>query len=188
MPVSILLCFSVQPRYLSSDGNTLTSSEGFGRGWFVVIARSGDRDSGVASRLLSTLLGGARLTVKEAALLDGAAGLDAGDGAVVGVLRDAGAAVDGGAKVGDVLGDGMLGADGTGIDAIALAGLGHGVVARVEVLALLEMLGKVVGTRGQFAVEAEESLFLGGEGLWRGGERKRLANRSTTADGARGGS
>ena len=76
-----------------------------------------------------------------------------------------GAAVDGRGEVWDVLGDGVLGADSAGIDAIALAGLGHGVVARVEVLALLEVLGEVVGPGGELAVEAEEALLVGGEGL-----------------------
>jgi hypothetical protein len=59
----------------------------------------------------------------------------------------------------------VLGADGAGVDAVALAGLGHGVVAGVEVLAVLEMLGEVVGAGGELAVEAEEALLLGGERL-----------------------
>jgi hypothetical protein len=88
--------------------------------------------------------------------------------------RDAAAAtrgrgvLDGRREVGDVLGNRVLGPNGTGVNAVALAGLGHGVVARVEVLAVLEMLGEVVGTRGELAVEAEEALLLRGEGLyWR---------------------
>jgi hypothetical protein len=65
--------------------------------------------------------------------------------------------------VGNVLGDGVLRADSTSVDAVALAGLGHGIVARVEVLAILEMLGEVVGSGGQLAVEAEKTLLLGTE-------------------------
>lgn len=67
--------------------------------------------------------------------------------------------------MGDVLGNGVLRADGARVDAVGLAGLGERVVARVEVLALLEVLGEVVGAGGELAVEAEEALFLGGEGL-----------------------
>ena len=65
----------------------------------------------------------------------------------------------------DVLGNWVLRADGAGVDTVALAGLGHGVVARVEVLAVLEVLGEVVGARGELAVEPEEALFFGGERL-----------------------
>ena len=67
--------------------------------------------------------------------------------------------------MGDVLGDGVLRSDGGGVDAVALAGLGHGVVAAVKVLALLEVLGEVVALGGKLAVETEEALLLGGEGL-----------------------
>ena len=65
----------------------------------------------------------------------------------------------------DVLGDGVLGAYGSSVDAVALAGLGHGIVARVEVLAVLEMLGEVVGSGGKLAVETEKALLLRGERL-----------------------
>lgn len=65
----------------------------------------------------------------------------------------------------DVLSHGVLGADSTSVDAIALAGLGHGVVTGVEVLAVLEVLGEVIGAGGELAVEAEEALLLRGEGL-----------------------
>jgi hypothetical protein len=107
---------------------------------------------------------GAGLALEEAALLDRAASLDAGHGAVVGVLGYVGSgAVHRGGEVGNVLGDRVLRADGTGINAVALAGLGHGIVARVEVFAVLEMLGEVVGARGQLAVEAEKTLLLGSE-------------------------
>lgn len=112
-------------------------------------------------------------------LLNRAASLDTGDRAVVGMLGDGAAAwasaigngravvgvVDGGGKVGDVLGDRVLGADGTSIYAVALAGLGHGIVARIEVFAVLEMLGEVVGAGRELSVEAEETLLLWGEVL-----------------------
>jgi hypothetical protein len=71
------------------------------------------------------------------------------------------------AEVRDVLGDGVLRADGARIDAVGLPGFRQGVVARVEVLALLEVLGEVVGPGGEFAVQAEEALFFWGEGLGR---------------------
>lgn len=124
---------------------------------------------------------GAGLALEEAAPLDGAAGLgagDAGDGGSVRVRGSVGVAAVGGAQVGDVLGDGVLGADGAGVDAVALAGLGHGVVARVEVLAVLEDLGEVVGAGWELAVEAEEALLLGGERLERW-EKKSAVRRQT---------
>jgi len=102
--------------------------------------------------------------MQKAALLDGTARLYASAGVLEEVTRGP-AVVDGAREVGDVLGDGVLGADGARVDGIGLAGLGEGVVARVEVFALLEVLGEVVGAGGEFAVEAEEALFLGGEGL-----------------------
>lgn len=136
-------------------------------------------------RLVLDLVG-ARLAVQEAALLDGAAGLHAalrvvlvrlqevvlGVGAAGHGAADGAAAVaaDGGRQVRDVLGDGVLGADGARVDRVGLAGLGEGVVAAVKVLALLEVLGEVVGARGELAVEAEEALLLGGEGLFRLGQ------------------
>jgi hypothetical protein len=43
--------------------------------------------------------------------------------------------------VGDVLRERMLGANTAGIDGACFASFGEGVVARVEVLALLEVLG-----------------------------------------------
>lgn len=67
--------------------------------------------------------------------------------------------------MGDVLGDRVLAADGTRVDAVALSGLAHGIVAAVEVLALLEMLGEVIAAVGEFAIEPKKSLLLGGEGL-----------------------
>jgi hypothetical protein len=112
--------------------------------------------------IVSLCLLGASFAFQKAAFLDRAAGLDARDGAVV--LGDAGSgAVHRGGEVGNVLGDGVLRADSTSVDAVALAGLGHGIIARVEVLAILEMLGEVVGSGGQLAVEAEKTLLLGSE-------------------------
>lgn len=113
-----------------------------------------------SSRLAAAVLGRG-LAVQEAALLDRAAGLEAGD-AADGASGHGAIVVHGRGQMGDVFGDGVLGADCTGIDAVALAGLGHGVVARVKVLAVLEMLGEVVGARRQLAVEAEEALLFGG--------------------------
>lgn len=155
----------------SPDGNTLTSGK----------------------RLSSFFLGlgglnilRARLPLQKATLLDRAAGLDAGDAAMVRMLRKAAAlrlrsdasartgarrarrvvgVVDRRGQVRDVLGNRVLRTDGARFHAVALTGLGHGVVARVEVLAVLEVLGEVVGAGGELAVEAEEALLLGGEGL-----------------------
>jgi hypothetical protein len=67
--------------------------------------------------------------------------------------------------VGDVLRDGVLAADGARVDAVALSGLAHGIVAAVKVLALLEMFGEMVAAVGQLAVQSKEPLLLGGEGL-----------------------
>lgn len=72
--------------------------------------------------------------------------------------------VDGAREMGDVLGNRVLGSDSASIDAVTLARLGHGVVARIEVLAVLQVLGEMVGARGEFAVKAEETLFLRGKG------------------------
>lgn len=77
----------------------------------------------------------------------------------------------------DVLGDGVLGAD-SGVDRVGLAGLGECVVARVEVLALLQVLGEVIGAGRELAVEAEQTLFFGGEGL-RGGRGVSMCGRIT---------
>lgn len=108
-------------------------------------------------------LGGC-LSVQEAALFDRTAGLDAGNRSAVGVARSAGAAAVGRrCQVRDVFGDGVLRANGTGV--VALAGLGHGIVARVEVFAVFQVLGEVVGSRGKLAVEAEEPLLIRGERL-----------------------
>lgn len=61
------------------------------------------------------------------------------------VLGDAGAVVDRRRKVWDILGNGVLQADSARVDTVTLAGLGHGIVARVEIFAFFEMLGEVVG-------------------------------------------
>lgn len=65
----------------------------------------------------------------------------------------------------DVLREGVLGADAAGVDARGLAGFGEGVVAAVEVFAVFELLGEVVGFGGELAVETEEALLVGGERL-----------------------
>lgn len=85
------------------------------------------------------------------------------DGAAVG------GAADGGRQVRDVLRHGVLAAHAARVDAVGFARLGQRVVARVEVLALLQVLGEVVAAGGQFAVQAEEALFFGREGLFGGG-------------------
>jgi hypothetical protein len=82
----------------------------------------------------------------------------------------AAAALAGGAHAGrcqvrDVLGQWVLRAHAAGVDGARLAGLGERVVARVEVLALLEVLGQVVRFGGELAVQSEEALLVGGEGL-----------------------
>ena len=112
---------------------------------------------------------GTGLAVQEAAFLDGAAGLHARVVlmVVVGVQHaaDAVGPADGAREVGDVLRDGVLAADGARVDAVALPGLAHGVVAAVKVFALLEMLGEVVAAVGELAIQPEEPLLLGREGL-----------------------
>lgn len=49
---------------------------------------------------------------------------------------------------------------------VGLAGFGHGIVAGVEVFALLELVLEEVLLVGELAVETEELLLLFGEGLW----------------------
>ncbi len=154
------------------------------------IPSSSDRDAfgiGAVGRgvlLLIVVVGvitGAGLALEQAALLDGAAGeADAGadlvaahtaaDAGVVLVARAAIEAAGGLARarqVRNVLGHGVLAADAARVQLVALAGLGHGVVAAVEVLALLQVLGEVVGLGRQLAIEAEQSLLIGGERLGR---------------------
>lgn len=50
---------------------------------------------------------------------------------------------------------------------VGFAGLGHGVVARVEVLALFQLVLQQVPLVRKFAIEAEELLFFFGEFLLR---------------------
>lgn len=65
----------------------------------------------------------------------------------------------------DVLGDRVLRADSTSVDAVALARLGHGVVAGIKVLAVLQVLGEVIGSGRKLAIEAEKTLLLGRQRL-----------------------
>lgn len=119
---------------------------------------------------LVLLLGiiGARLTVQKAALLDGGTalvGAGAGSTADAAVMLGGAVVAVGRGEVGDVLGNRVLGAHGARVDRVALASLGHGIVAAVEVLAVLQVLREVVRLGGQLAVEAEEALLLGRESL-----------------------
>ena len=68
----------------------------------------------------------------------------------------------------DVLGHGVLAADGARVHAVALARLAHCVVSAVEVLPLLQVLREVVRLRRQLAVQPEQTLLIGGEGLCQG--------------------
>jgi hypothetical protein len=68
----------------------------------------------------------------------------------------------------NVLREGMLRANTSSVNWACFSGLGKGIIARIEVLALLEMFSKVIGLRGELAIKAEESLLIGGERLlWR---------------------
>jgi hypothetical protein len=87
-----------------------------------------------------------RLPIQEAALLNRAAALQSSRAArvvdiAVAAAAQACIAYAGRRQVRDVFGEGMLGADAAGVDGAGFAGLGQRVVARVEVLALLEVLG-----------------------------------------------
>lgn len=120
---------------------------------------------GVLGGLLLSVVG-ACLAVQEAALLDRAGGLSAiGTAADAAVVRHGETAVAVGAvgrgEVRDVLGYGVLAADGARVDAVALSCLGHGIVAAVEVFTVLQVLGEVVRLAGQLAVEPEEALLVG---------------------------
>ena len=110
-----------------------------------------------------------RLPVQEAALLDRAAALQSSRATRVDIAVAAAAlactAYARRRQVRDVFGEGMLGTDAAGVDGASFAGLGQRVVARVEVLALFEVLGQVVGLGGELAIEAEESLLVWGERL-----------------------
>ena len=141
----------MQGQHLSPDGDGLLGNTRLGHlGTSAVLLLLG-------GKLLAGKLLGARLAVQRAILLDRAAGLvQAAVGMVqVGVLEtavDAVGSADWARKVGDVLRNGVLAADGAGVDAVALAGLAHGIIAAVKVLAVLEMLGEVVAAAGELAV------------------------------------
>lgn len=66
-----------------------------------------------------------------------------------------------GSEMWDVLWERMLSANAFGVDRSSLSGFGESVVTGVEVFTLFE----VVGFGRELAVEAEESLLVGGEGL-----------------------
>lgn len=59
----------------------------------------------------------------------------------------------------------MLATNGPGVDRGGFSGFGKGVVAGVEVFALFEVFGQMIRFGGELAVEAEEALFVWGEGL-----------------------
>jgi hypothetical protein len=63
----------------------------------------------------------------------------------------------------DVLRERMFSADATGVEGLGLTSLGHGVITGVEVFALFEVFGEVIGFGGDFTIEAEESLLIWGE-------------------------
>lgn len=67
--------------------------------------------------------------------------------------------------MGDVVGFGMFGADGGHAGVGGFAGFGERIVAGVEVFTFFEFVLEEVFLVGEFAVEAEEALFVGGEGL-----------------------
>ena len=86
-------------------------------------------------------------------------------------------------KMGDVFGHRVLAANASGVDAVTFAGLAHGIVAAVEILALFKVLCEVVASAGELSVESEEALLLGREGLL-GNDTSavlRLVARSATA-------
>lgn len=59
----------------------------------------------------------------------------------------------------------MLAANGSRVDAVGFARFRERVVATVKVLALLEVLGEVVAAARKLAVQPEQALLLGREGL-----------------------
>jgi len=92
---------------------------------------------------------GAGFSVEEAALFHRTTRLHTG----VVLMREqhvanAVGAVDRAREVGDVLGNRMLAAHGSGIDAVAFACFTHGIVAAVKVLAFFEVLGEMVAFAG----------------------------------------
>lgn len=127
----------------------------------------------IRSSLVRTIvlqLSGTGLPVQEAALLHGAPALYAGPAAEVDVdvaaPALAGVANARRRQMRDVLRERVLRAHAAGIDRGCLAGFREGVVARVEILAFLEVLCQVVGFGGELAVEAEKALLVRREGLW----------------------
>lgn len=62
--------------------------------------------------------------------------------------------------MGDLLGVGVLATDLGDADITGLAGLGKGIVAAVEVLALLELVLEQVLLIGKLAIEAEKAGFI----------------------------
>jgi hypothetical protein len=68
-------------------------------------------------------------------------------------------------EVWDGVRGGVLATEATNQCVVGLAGFGEGVVARVEVFALLELVLEQVFLVRELAVEAEELLFFLGEGL-----------------------
>lgn len=184
---------------LRSDGETLLRSTSRS---LILVPIERILDARLA--LEAALLGGAadgnatdarRAGTRDAARLDEvSSGLSSGDDARARARRDgsggargvgassggrADAAADGrvDGTVADVLWVGVLVAYSARVHAVALAGLVEGVVAAVEVLALVLVLGEDGGLGGELAVEAEEALLLWGEGLWRGkgeGRRQRV--------------
>ena len=67
--------------------------------------------------------------------------------------------------MGDIFGHGMLASDTSCVDTVAFASFRHGIVATIEVLALLQVLGEMVTLRGKLAVKTEEALLFRGERL-----------------------
>lgn len=59
----------------------------------------------------------------------------------------------------------VLGTDGGDARVGGFAGFGEGIITGVEIFAFLEFVLEEVFLVGEFAVEAEEALFVGGEGL-----------------------
>jgi len=55
----------------------------------------------------------------------------------------------------------VLGAYAASVDRACLASFGQGVIAGVEILSLLEMLGHVVGLGWKLAIQSEETLLIG---------------------------
>lgn len=104
------------------------------------------------------------LALKEAALLDWAT--SGGSARKALVFRVAELTVVS-SEMGNVLGHGMLRSNGASVDTVSLAGFGKGVVARVEVLAILEVFCEDVRARRELSIETEEALLFRREVLER---------------------